>query len=78
SGWRERQNNLWAMGPLANLIGMQYRLDHIENMKADLFDLTTFPPMKIKGVVSDFEWGPMEKIFVDSDGDVELLTPNLN
>jgi hypothetical protein len=78
AGWRERQNNLWAMSPLANLIGMQYRLDHIENMKADLVDLTTFPPLKIKGVVNDFEWGPMEKIFVDSDGDVELLTPQIN
>jgi hypothetical protein len=77
-GWRERQNNLWAMSPLANLIGMQYRLDHIENLKADLFDLTAFPPMKIKGVVGDFEWGPMEKIFVDIDSDVELIQPNLN
>lgn len=78
AGWRERQNNLWAMGPLSNLVGMQYRLDHIENLKADLFDLTAFPPLKIKGVVSDFEWGPMEKIFVDSDGDVDLMTPQLN
>lgn len=77
-GWRERQNNLWAMSPLANLVGMQYRLDHIENMKADLVDLTTFPPIKIKGVVNDFEWGPMEKVYVDSDGDVELLTPQMN
>lgn len=78
AGWRERQNNLWAMGPLANLVGMQYRVDHIENLKADLFDLTAFPPMKIKGIVGDFDWGPMEKIFVDSDGDVELMTPELN
>lgn len=78
AGWRERQNNLWAMGPLANLIGMQYRLDHIENMKADMYDLTAFPPMKIKGIVGDFNWGPMEKIYVDSDGDVELLTPMTN
>jgi hypothetical protein len=78
AGWRERQNNLWAMSPLANLVGMQYRLDHIENMKADLFDLITFPPVKIKGVVSDFEWGPMEKIFLDSDGDIELLAPQAN
>lgn len=78
SGWRVRQDNLWAMGPLDNLVGMQYRLDHIENMKADLFDLTTFPPMKIKGLVGEFEWGPMEKIFVDSDGDVELMTPTTN
>ena len=78
AGWRERQNNLWAMSPLANLIGMQYRLDHIENLKADLFDLTAFPPVKIKGIVGDFDWGPFEKIFVDADGDVELMTPNLN
>lgn len=78
AGWRERQNNLWAMGPLANLIGMQYRLDHIENMKADMYDLTAFPPMKIKGIVGDFNWGPMEKIYVDNDGDVELLTPMTN
>jgi len=80
AGWRIRQDNLWAMGPLDNLVGMQYRLDHIENMKADLYDLTTFPPIKIKGIVSDFEWGPMEKIYVDgSEGsDVEMLAPQTN
>lgn len=77
AGWRVRQDNLWAMGPLDNLVGMQYRLDHIENMKADVFDLVTFPPIKIKGIVNDFTWGPMEKIFVDADGDVELLSPNV-
>jgi len=77
AGWRIRQDNLWAMGPLDNLVGMQYRLDHIENMKADVFDLVTFPPLKIKGIVNDFKWGPMEKIFVDSDGDVELMSPDV-
>ncbi len=78
AGWRTRQENLWAMGPLDNLVGMQYRLDHVENMKADLFDLTTFPPVKVRGLVEDFEWGPMERIHVDSDGDVDLLTPQVN
>lgn len=77
AGWRVRQDNLWAMGPLDNLVGLQYRLDHIENMKADIFDLITFPPLKIKGIVSDFKWGPMEKIFVDADGDVELMSPDV-
>jgi hypothetical protein len=77
AGWRVRQDNLWAMGPLDNLVGMQYRLDHIENMKADVFDLVTFPPIKIKGIVNDFTWGPMEKIFVDADGDVELMSPDV-
>ncbi len=79
AGWRIRQDNLWAMGPLDNLVGLQYRLDHIENMKADIMDLTVFPPLKIKGMVNgDFVWGPMERIYVDSDGDVELLTTDMN
>lgn len=75
AGWRKRQDNLWAMGPLANLVGLQYRLDHIENMKADCFDLITFPPLKIKGYVNDFEWGPFARIHVGDDGDVEMLVP---
>lgn len=74
-GWRPRQDNLWAMGPLDNLIGLQYRLDHIENLKADVFDLITFPPLKIKGHVENFQWGPFERIYVGDDGDVEMMAP---
>lgn len=77
-GWRVRQDNLWAMGPLANLVGMQYRLDHIENLKADCFDLITFPPLKIKGYVEAFEWAPMAKIFVGEEGDVDMIAPPFN
>ena len=75
ASWRKRQDNLWGMAPLANLVGLQYRIDHIENMKADCFDLITFPPLKIKGYVNDFEWGPFARIHVGDDGDVEMLTP---
>lgn len=74
-GWRIRQDNLWAMGPLDNLVGMQYRLDHVENLKADAFDLLTFPPLKIKGFVEDFEWGPFSRIYTGDDGDVQVLAP---
>ena len=77
SGWRKRPDNLWAMGPLDNLVGMQYRIDHLENLKADVFDLIAFPPLKIKGYVEDFEWGPFEKIFVGDDGDVDTLSPDV-
>lgn len=77
-GWRIRQDNLWAMGPLDNLVGLQYRIDHLENLKADVFDLTAFPPLKIKGYVDDFTWGPFEKIFVGDEGDVEILSPDIN
>jgi hypothetical protein len=78
TGWRTRQDNLWAMGPLDNLVGMQYRIDHLENLKADVFDLITFPPLKIRGYVEDFEWQPMERIIMDADGDVEMLVPDFN
>lgn len=75
AGWRQRQDNLWAMGPLDNLVGMQYRIDHVENLKADCFDLIAFPPLKIKGYVNDFEWAPFSRIHVGDDGDVEMLAP---
>ena len=76
--WRKRPDNLWGMGPLNNLIGLQYRLDHVENMKADIFDLVTYPVQKIKGMVEDYTWQPGEKIFVSEEGDVELVTPQTN
>jgi hypothetical protein len=74
-GWRPRQDNLWAMGPLDNLVGMQYRIDHLENMKADVFDLIAFPTLKVKGYVEDFEYRPMERIVLGDDGEVEMLAP---
>lgn len=76
--WRKKQDNLWGMGPLDNLIGMQYRLDHIENMKADICDVGSFPVQKVKGFVEDYVWQPGEKIFIGDEGDVELVQPQLN
>lgn len=73
AGWRQRPDNLWAMGPLDNLVGMQYRIDHLENLKADVFDLIAFPPIKQKGYVEDWQWGPNERIFMNEDADVEML-----
>jgi len=74
-GWRQRPDNLMAMGPLDNLVGMQYRIDHLENIKADVFDLIAYPPLGIKGEVDAFEWGPLEQIFMEGDASVELLSP---
>lgn len=75
-GWRERPDNLYAMGPLDNLVGMQYRIDHLENLKADALDLTIHPPMKIIGDVEPFTWGPEETIHIPEDGDVVPMPPN--
>lgn len=76
-GWRERSGNLWAMSPLANLVGMQYRIDHLENLKADAWDLTVLPPLKVIGEVEEFVWGPNVQIQIDEQGDVIELGKNL-
>lgn len=75
-GWRLRPDNLYAMGPLDNLVGMQYRIDHLENAKSDAYDLIVHPVMKVVGMVEDFEYGPGERIFVGDDGDVVFMSPD--
>lgn len=75
-GWRLRPDNLYAMGPLDNLVGMQYRIDHLENAKADGFDLIIHPVMKVRGFVEDFDYGPGETIYVGDEGDVEFERPD--
>ena len=75
-GWRQRPDNLYAMGPLDNLVGMQYRLDHLENLKADVFDFIAGPMLKIKGVVEDFDYEPFGRVHVGDDGDVEMMRPD--
>jgi hypothetical protein len=75
-GWRKRPDNLYGMGPLDNLVGIQYRLDHLENLKADALDLTIHPPMVLKGDVEPFTWGPEAVIQLQEDGDIKMLPPN--
>jgi hypothetical protein len=75
-GWRTRPDNLYAMGPLDNLVGLQYRVDHLENLKADALDMTIHPPIVIQGDVEPFEWRPETTIHVPEDGNVTTLPPN--
>ncbi len=77
-GWRLRPDNLWAMGPLDNLVGMQYRIDHLENLKADAMDLAVLPPLGIIGPVEEFDWAPGAEIHIDEGGKVEEIAKNLN
>ena len=79
-GWRKRPGNLLGMSVLENLIGMQYRLNHLENMKADALDLNVYPPFKVKGNVPQFTYAPRSQIHIpDLDGsDVEALAPDLS
>lgn len=74
--WRERSDNLYGMGPLDNLVGMQYRIDHLENLKADALDLTIHPPLIKKGDVEPFTWGPGVMIDMSEDASLEAMPPN--
>lgn len=76
AGWRSRPDNLYAMGPLDNLVGMQYRIDHLENLKADVFDQIALPVLKIRGDVEEFVYQPGEQILIGEEGDVVPLVPD--
>ena len=78
-GWRLRPDNLYAMGPLDNLVGMQYRLDHLQNLAADMKDLTTAPPLVFKGELQEAaEWGPFAEFHMEPDGDIRPLFTGVN
>jgi len=77
-GWRMRPDNLYGMGPLDNLVGMQYRIDHLENLKADAMDLAVHPPLAITGNVEEFEWGPNAEIYIGEGGNIQELGKSLN
>lgn len=76
-GWRMRPDNLYAMGPLDNLVGMQYRIDHLENLKADAMDLAVHPPLAVMGNVEEFTWGPNEVIEIGEGGSIQELGKSL-
>lgn len=75
--WRMRPDNLYGMGPLDNLVGMQYRIDHLENLKADAMDLAVHPPLAITGNVEEFEWGPNAEIYIGEGGSIQELGKSL-
>jgi len=77
SGWRQRPDNLYGMGPLENLVGLQYRIDHLENMKADVWDQVAYPQKLIAGDVLDFGDEPGERIYLGEEGQVTHLAPDV-
>lgn len=76
-GWRDRPENLWAMGPLDNLVGMQYRINHLENAKADAFDQMIAPDIVYRGDVQEYPGEHGSVIYeVNENGDVRYLAPD--
>lgn len=77
-GWRLRPDNLYAMGPLDNLVGLQYRINHLENLGADAQDLSVLPPVLIKGDVEQYVWEPGAEIIGGEDAEIIELGKNLS
>lgn len=77
AGWRDRKDNLWSMSPVENLLGMQYRIDFLENKKADVYDYVANPVLVKKGEVSCPEvLSPGAEFDCDKDSDVRYLVPD--
>ena len=75
--WRERVNNLWGQGPLENLVGMQYRIDHLENARADAFDQMLDPDIVFSGDVEDvMQVGGAKHYYIAENGQVSYLRPD--
>lgn len=78
-GWRILPDNLYGQGPLDNLVGMQYRINHLENLKADGYDQIIHPFLVVYGdEVEEFEFGPGGKAYVGSDGDIKFIRPDVS
>lgn len=79
TGWRERPDNLYAQGPLELLTGMQYRIDHLENAKSDILDLTIHPRVDIFGdPVDDYDMGPGAENVFGVDARVQYNAPDVS
>jgi hypothetical protein len=77
--WRVRPDNLWGMGPLDNLVGMQYLINHLENSRADGFDQMLDPDRVFKGDVEVERRGAALDYYVTDvsiGGDVGHLAPD--
>ena len=75
--WRTRPDNIWGMGPLDNLVGMQYMINHLENARADAFDAMLTPDRVIRGTVEDIkEVNGATIYFVGEQGNVQNLAPD--
>lgn len=77
-GWAHRPDNLYGMGPLESLVGMQYKIDKLENLRADVFDQIAYPTTVETGDVEFFgvRGAPGGRYLVQDGGDVKYLAPD--
>lgn len=65
--WQPRPDNLWGMGPLDNIIGINYQINHRENAKNDALDKLINP--------DKVHLGNVEEVYDDETGVTIYLAP---
>lgn len=76
STWKQRPDNLWGFGPLDNLIGLQYRINHLENARDDAFDQMLDPDMVFMGDPEIEQVGAATYYYFSEQGDAKPLSPD--
>jgi len=67
SVWQELPDNLWGMGPLENIIGLNYQVNHRENAKSEALDRLIYPDKVYIGDV--------EEMYDDETDTITYLAP---
>ena len=67
SVWQELPDNLWGMGPLENIIGINYQINHRENAKSEALDRLIYPDKVYQGDV--------EEMYDDETDTITYLAP---
>lgn len=73
----KQRNSLYGLGLYYNLLGMQYRQDHLANKNADARDRALEPvTIAINVNLDGLQWGQPNQIFYGEEGgSVEFITP---
>lgn len=65
--WERKPDMLWGMGPLENVIGMNYQINHRENGKSDAMDKLLVPDI--------VRVGDVDEEYNDETGQVSYFAP---
>jgi hypothetical protein len=76
--WKPRPDSLWAQGPLDNLVGINYMINHRENSKNDSIDSFANPDRAYVGDVEEIydEVTGQTKYIMPEGGSVQDITPD--
>ena len=78
SGWESKPDNLYSMGPLENILGLNYQINHRENGKSDALDKMIDPDQLMVGEINaEFDESTGKTIWRTVEGgDIKDIVPD--